>query len=138
LAAAAASLTPKAYDTLLDTVLSVTRERAGPRGYTQILKAAAAKIAGRAPVGAEFSARLADTQALLTTIGAEVDVQRRGGKLRLVGTDCPLASVVGTHPELCSVLADVIARRLGVPVKQCCDRSAPLPRCCFEARAPTA
>lgn len=131
----AASLTPKGYDTLLDTVLVVARERAGSRGYAQILKAAAAKIAGSAPAKMEFNARLADTQALLATIGADVEVRRRGEKLRLLGTDCPLASIVGTHPELCGVLADVISRRLGIPVKECCDRSASLPRCCFETHA---
>ena len=133
LTAGAATLTPKAYDTLLDTVLVVARERAGSRGYAQILKAAAAKIAGHPAAKAEFNVRLADTKALLATIGAEVEIRRRSDKLRLLGTDCPLASIVGAHPELCGVLADVIGRRLGVPVKECCDRSSPLPRCCFEA-----
>jgi len=34
---------------------------------------------------------------------------------------------------LCAVLAEVIGKRLGVPVAHCCDRSSALPRCCFEA-----
>jgi predicted ArsR family transcriptional regulator len=76
---------------------------------------------------------LADTQALLATIGANVEVERAGNKVRLRGTDCPLASMVVAHPELCSVLAGVVARRLGVAVNDCCDRGATLPRCCFEA-----
>ena len=41
--------------------------------------------------------------------------------------------LVAAHPELCGVLAAVIARRLGVAVNDCCDRGATLPRCCFEA-----
>jgi len=127
------SLTPKAYDAMLDVLLTVARERIGPQRYGQILRDTAQRIAGdRTPEGS-FESRMADTKKLLATLGANVDVQRAGNKVRLLGTDCPLSSVVGTHPELCGVLAEVIGKRLGVPVAHCCDRSAPLPRCCFEA-----
>jgi len=127
------TLTPKAYDAMLDVVLTVARERVGPQRYGQILRDAAERIAGDAPVEGSFDARLADTRKLLAALGAQVDVQRVGGKLRMTGTDCPLSSVVGSHPELCAVLAEVIGKRLGVAVAHCCDRSTPLPRCCFEA-----
>jgi len=128
-----ASLTPKAYDAMLDIVLTAARERVGPQRYGQILRDAAQRIAGdHAPQGS-FEARLADTRKLLASLGANVDVERSGNKLRLLGTDCPLSSVVGTHPELCAVLAQVIGKRLGVAVAHCCDRSSALPRCCFEA-----
>jgi len=134
LTAEAQSLTPKAYDTMLSVVLDAARERSGAEGYAQILTAVADRLAGTGPAAsATFEERLADTQALLAGVGAHVDVERAGDKLRLRGTDCPLASMVATHPELCSVLAGVIARRLGVAVNDCCDRSATLPRCCFEA-----
>lgn len=130
----AQSLTPKAYDTMLDVVLTSARERAGADGYAQILKSAADRLAGHELVeGASFDARLADAKALLAKVGADVEIERSGNKVRLRGADCPLASMVATHPELCGVLADVIARRLGVAVSDCCDRSGTLPRCCFEA-----
>ena len=130
----AAALSPKAYDTLLDVVLTAARERTGVRGYAKLLKTTAAKLAG--PPRAErtsLAARVADTKALLATVGAAVEVERSAGKLRLRGSECPLSGLVAAHPELCGVLADVIARRLGVPVTECCDRTAPMPRCCFEA-----
>ena len=134
LTADANTLTPKAYDAMLDVVLAAARERVGAKGYAQILKGAADRLAGgEGPKAAAFAARLADTKKLLASVGAEVEVERRGNKLRLRGTDCPLASMVATHPELCGVLAGVIARRLGVAVTDCCDRTATLPRCCFEA-----
>lgn len=132
----AAALTPKAYDALLDVVLSAARERGGAQAYSALLKSVAARLAGAEPAAkAGFSARLAETRALLASLGAAVDVQRNGKKVRLLGSDCPLSAVVAAHPELCGVLAEVIARRLGVPVSECCDRSAPLPRCCFELLA---
>jgi len=134
LTAEAQALTPKAYDAMLAVVLEAARDRAGSAGYEDILRGAADRLAGgRQPSGASFDERLADTQALLATIGANVEVERDGHKLRLRGTDCPLASMVAAHPELCGVLADAIARRLGVAVTDCCDRNATLPRCCFEA-----
>jgi predicted ArsR family transcriptional regulator len=136
LTAEAHALTPKAYDAMLDVVLDAARERAGAGGYAEILESAADRLAGGKPSSeASFDQRLADTQALLATVGANVEVERAGNKVRLRGTDCPLASMVVAHPELCGVLAGVIARRLGVAVNDCCDRGATLPRCCFEAIA---
>lgn len=131
--AEAAALTPKAYDAVLDVVLSAARDKVGAQGYSQILKSVAARLSAGGLPKASFAARLADTRALLASIGAAVDVERSGRKLRMTGSDCPLSGIVSSHPELCAVLADVVARRLGVPVRDCCDRSAPLPRCCFEA-----
>jgi predicted ArsR family transcriptional regulator len=133
LTADAHSLTPKAYDAMLDVVLNATRDASGAKGYAVILKSAAERLAGsHEPVGT-LKKRLNDTKMFLAKVGADVQVERRGDKLRLTGTDCPLASIVAAHPELCRVLADVIARRLGVPVNDCCDRSTAMPRCCFEA-----
>ena len=135
----AAALTPKAYDALLDVVLSAARERGGAQAYSALLKSIAARLAGPEPAAkASFAARLAETRVLLASLGATVDVQRSGRKVRLLGTDCPLSAVVAAHPELCGVLAEVIARRVGVSVSECCDRSAPLPRCCFELLAESA
>lgn len=136
LSAQAGTLTPKAYDALLSVVLTAARERVGAQRYAQILGDAAQRIAGDAPASGSFDARLADARRLLAALGAVVDVELHGDRLRLTGTDCPLTTVVGSHPELCAVLADVIGKRLGAPVAHCCDRSGALPRCCFEAAVP--
>ena len=68
-------------------------------------------------------------------VGADVEIERNAGKLRLMGSDCPLGAIVPAHPELCAVLAAVISRRLGVAVREHCDRNSTLPRCCFETLA---
>ena len=128
------SLTPKAYDTMLDVVLTAARDSAGASGYADILHNAAARLAANGlPAHANLDTRLEHTRALLAKIGAEVEVERSGDRLRLRGVDCPLATMVCAHPELCGVLADVIGRQLGVAVHERCERSSPLPRCCFEA-----
>jgi DeoR family suf operon transcriptional repressor len=132
LTSSASTLTPKAYDAMLATVLEATRERVGNRGYEAILNDVAGKLAGVEPPSGTFDERLRGARKLLAQIGANVEVQRSGNTVRLRGSDCPLASLVGVHPELCSVVAKVIARRLGTPVRDCCNRSEDLPRCCFE------
>lgn len=136
LSAQAGTLTPKAYDALLGIVLGAARERVGAYVYADILRDTAQRLAGDAPAKGSFDARLADTRRLLAALGAAVEVELHGERLRLTGVDCPLTTVVGSHPELCGVLADVIGRRLGTPVEHCCDRSGALPRCCFEASVP--
>jgi DeoR family suf operon transcriptional repressor len=133
LTAEAQALTPKAYDAMLGVVLDAARDRTGPDGYAAILRGAVDRLAGEPRTSGSFDERLTDTRAVLAAVGANVEVERDGNTLRLRGADCPLASMVAQHPELCGVLAGVIARRLGVAVNDCCDRGATLPRCCFEA-----
>jgi predicted ArsR family transcriptional regulator len=128
----ASALTPKAYDAMLATVLEATRGRVGARGYETILNDVAAKLAGDEPLAGTFEERLRGARKLLALVGANVEVRRSGNTVRLHGSDCPLASLVAVHPELCGVVANVIARRLGTPVRDCCNRSDELPRCCFE------
>jgi len=128
----ASTLTPKAYDAMLATVLDATRDRVGARGYEAILSDVADKLAGDEAPSGTFDERLRGARKLLAQIGANVEVQRSGNTVRLRGSDCPLASLVSIHPELCGVVANVIARRLGTPVRECCNRSDELPRCCFE------
>jgi DeoR family suf operon transcriptional repressor len=134
LAPEASSLSPKAYDLMLGLVLDAAEDRSGPKGYAALLKEVAQRLAG--DVDSErlsFEKRLEGAKALLASVGANVEIQRVGKKVRLVGSDCPLSSLVVAHTELCGVFADVIARRLGVTVTECCDRNSALPRCCFEA-----
>lgn len=134
LAPEASSLSPKAYDVMLGLVLDTTRDRNGPKGYAAILKDLAKRLAGSTDLrGSSFDKRLENATTMLAGVGAQVRVERTAKKVRLVGSDCPLSSVVGAHPELCSVLADAISRRLGTSVTECCDRSGVLPHCCFEA-----
>jgi predicted ArsR family transcriptional regulator len=132
LTANAAALTAKAYDTMLATLLDATREHVGEGEYAAILRAVAERLAGGPLPAGSFDERLDQVRKLLAGIGANVEAHGAGANVRLRGADCPLASLVAIHPELCGVLAGVISRRVGVPVTECCDRSAELPRCCFE------
>ena len=128
----ASALTPKANNTKHTTEHDTTHDHVGARGYEAILNDVADKLAGDEPPAGTFDERLRGARKLLAQIGAHVEVQRSGNTVRLRGADCPLASLVSIHPELCGVVANVIARRLGTPVRDCCNRSDELPRCCFE------
>ena len=134
----ATSLSPKAYDLVLGTLLDAVRESAGEAAYNASLDAVARRLAGSVDNDAPFETRLAGTLDLLAALGADVTVERREDSIELLGSDCPLSKLVGPHPELCRLLASVIARRLGVEVADCCQRASELPHCHFRARLPSA
>jgi len=131
----AASLRPKAYDLVLGALLQSLRESAGEAAYNASLDAVARQLAGNV-VNVPFEARLAGTLELLAALGADVAVERREDSIELLGSDCPLSQLVGPHPELCRLIANVVSRRLGTEVAECCDRASELPRCRFRARSP--
>ena len=132
------SLNPKAYHVVLGTLLDALRANGDAAAYNDVLDAVARRLAGDVGKDDSFESRLAATLELLAALGADVTVERREGAIELRGSDCPLARLVGPHPELCSVLAGVIAQRLQVEVTDCCERAGALPRCLFRARLPSA
>ena len=132
------SLNPKAYHVVLGALLDSLRENAGAEAYNGQLDAVARRLAGDVADDVAFESRLAGILDLLAALGADVTVERRDGAIELRGADCPLARLVGPHPELCRLLASVIAQRLQVEVTDCCERSSALPRCRFRARLPSA
>jgi predicted ArsR family transcriptional regulator len=46
---------------------------------------------------------------------------------------CPLAALTGNHPGVCVAMESLVSEVVGVPVRQCCDRSD-RSHCCFEIR----
>ena len=49
----------------------------------------------------------------------------------LRGHACPLAAVTRDEPHACHTVEEIVEAVVGVPVRECCDRSAG-PRCRFE------
>lgn len=84
-----------------------------------------------------LEARAHDAADLLTSLGAEIDVERTPNGFLLRGHACPLSGVVGIQPRVCHAVTHLVSAGAGVAVRQCCDRSggdASAMRCCFEVR----
>jgi predicted ArsR family transcriptional regulator len=85
---------------------------------------------GRRPAGS-LESRLAMTSELMNEqLGAVTYVEPNGGYV-IRGLGCPLAALTGKHPGVCLAMESLVAEVVGVPVRECCDRSE-RPRCCFE------
>ena len=85
---------------------------------------------GRRPNG-DLYARVAAVSSLMNAqLGAVTSVEGNGD-LIIRGAGCPVAAVTGKHPAVCLAMESFVSELVGVPVKECCDRTG-RPRCCFQ------
>ena len=125
------SLFPKAYATVLADVLGYVREQQGEAGLETLLRAVGRRAGERARAGSpELRARLDAAVALLGELGGLAEVKEDEHGFLIKGYSCPLASVVGSNPEACALAEELVSGVVGVPVRECCDRTNG-PRCSF-------
>lgn len=80
--------------------------------------------------------RLLGAVALLNDLGALTEAETEDHGFIIRGYGCLLAEAVNGRPEVCRVIESLLEEFLGVPVKECCDRTQ-RPRCCFRIRPAT-
>jgi predicted ArsR family transcriptional regulator len=68
---------------------------------------------------------------VLAALGGAARLEKENGKLLISSVNCPLATAVAEHPEVCQLAEALVGEIVGAPVKEKCDR-APSPRCRFE------
>ena len=131
-------LFPKAYGPVLGLVLDVLAERLPVDTVDGLLHEVASRIvaqsAAAAHRGGTAADRIARAVAVLEELGGGLEVEderANKGKVRLRAYGCLLASAVPAHPEVCQMLASVLAEVIGARVTECCEREG-RPRCCFE------
>lgn len=89
-------------------------------------------LRGKRPAG-NLAARVAMASDMMNEqLGATTHVEGNGAYV-IRGFGCPLAALTGKHPGVCVAMESLVAEVVGVPVRECCDRSE-RPRCCFEIR----
>lgn len=77
--------------------------------------------------------RIPEAVALLNDLGAATEAEAEDHGFIIRGYGCLLAEAVNGRPEVCRVMESLLEEFLGVPVKECCDRTK-RPRCCFRIR----
>jgi predicted ArsR family transcriptional regulator len=127
-------LFPKAYDALLNQLITALKGRLPPAALEDVLREvgrslAAGHVSDNSP--ADLEARLKRVLDVLKALGGSARVEREGDKLLIRSNACPLAAAVIEHPEVCNLAETLVGEIVGVPVKESCDRGEP-PRCCFE------
>jgi predicted ArsR family transcriptional regulator len=131
LSSAAERLFPKAHAPVLDALLTELDSRLDPRELSELARAVGRRLAAEGPpLAGNFDDRLAAALTSLTELGGLVESEEAGDSVLLCGYRCPLAGVMPGHPELCDVIAALLAGRLGVPVEQQCA-AGPTAQCRF-------
>lgn len=83
-----------------------------------------------------LEARVRAAAAVLTSLGAELEVERNANGFLLRGLACPLANAVRAEPHVCSALEELVAGVTGAPVRECCERdpATGVAKCRFEVQ----
>ena len=129
----AETLFPKAYDSLLNQLITVLRGRLAPKTLKEVLREVGRSFAAAntLPKRGSLDSRAQSVLKVLAALGGVARVEKDGGKLLIASTSCPLAAAVMEHPEICQLTEALVSEIIGAPVQERCDRSGP-PRCRFE------
>ncbi len=131
-------LFPKAYHTLLGTLLVVLKLRLEQEQLQEILKEVAATLALglSTKLSTDTSeARAESAVAVLEELGGSSRVEKNGNKLFVRSNGgCPFSEVVNEHPEICRLAEMLLTEITGTPVCENCERGDS-PRCTFEISA---
>ena len=126
-------LFPKAYDALLNQLITVLKGRLSPPEIEAVLRevgrAIAADASGRSDAGLE--SRVHNAVKVLEAIGGSAEVEKHGDKIVIRGNGCPLAAAVSVHPEVCHLAETLVAEVVKASVVERCDRDG-RPSCRFE------
>ncbi|MEO6527996.1 MAG: ArsR family transcriptional regulator [Gemmatimonadaceae bacterium] len=128
---AAESALSSAYAPVLTALLSALADRMPPEELDELLRDAGRRVGPDASEGRSLDTRVRSAAALLCSLGGELDVERTPTGYLLRGFACPLSAAVRTLPNACHAVEELVASVVGMPVRECCDRTR-TPRCRFE------
>ena len=129
-------LFPKAYDALLNQLITALKGRLTPAALEDVLREVGRSLAARHSSDqspADLDARLRNALEVLKAIGGSPSIEREDGKLFIRSSACPLSAAVVEHPEVCGLAEELVSEIVGVPVREHCDRGES-PKCCFELK----
>lgn len=127
-------LFPKAYDVLLNQLISALKKRLKPSALNDVLREVGRSLAGAdaAPQkSGNIDGRIARALSALEAIGGAARVEKEGDKLFIKSGNCAMATAVAEHPEVCQLTEALLGEIIGKQVREHCDREGS-PKCAFE------
>lgn len=134
LTAEADNLFPKAYDVLLNQLITVLKGRLKPATLEQVLRDVGRSLAGAQDVSrkkGDLESRVASGVRALEAIGGAARIEKEKKEFFIRSESCPLAAAVAEHPEVCRLAESLLSEIIGVKIRERCDREGS-PRCRFE------
>lgn len=124
----------KAYTPFVAHLMRVLQERLPPAELDRVMHEVGRALAADRPrVRGDLPRRVDGAAALLHELGAPNEVQRLDGGFVIRGySTCMLAQAVHGRSEVCRAMESLLAELVEVPVRECCERTAARPTCCFE------
>ena len=127
-----------AYPPVLVALLESLAERLPATDVDDILRDTGRRLGQAGPAGRRsLESRVQAAAAMLTSLGAEIDVERTANGFELRGYACPLSAAVRTEPRACHVVEELVSALVDAPVREYCDRTTGA-RCRFEVLARSA
>jgi len=131
-------LLSRAYIPLLTQLVRVLASRAMAGDIEALMrevgKGLAQELSLRKSSSDPLRARVSMASELMNEhLGAVTHVEENGHFV-IRGAGCPVAALTEKHPAVCLAIESLVTEIVGVPARECCDRSG-RPRCCFEIEA---
>jgi predicted ArsR family transcriptional regulator len=126
-----------AYAPVLAALVDAIAERLGHAALRDLMREAGQRLESSPRAKGSLESRVEAAAALLTELGAEVEVQRRSDGWRIQGYACPLSVAVRAQSDSCRVVEELVRNVTGGSVTECCDRTEGA-RCRFDVRAKSA
>ena len=125
-------LFPKAYDAILNKLISVLKNRLSPKVVTEMMREVGRAVAddGMRSRAGRLNDRLNEALSALESLGGSARIVERGDQLCIESDSCPFADVVAEHPEVCKATESAVQEIVEVRVTERCDRTG-LPKCRF-------
>jgi len=123
-----------AYIPFVTQLVRVLQEQLRPAKLDEIMRATGRGLATNWPkMRGTLAKRVEGASTLLEELGAPNAVERLdGGFIIRNYSTCMLAQAVHGRPDVCRAIESLLNELLQVPVRECCERKAERPRCCFE------
>lgn len=127
------ALFPKAYDALLNQLITVLKDRLDERNLEEVLREVGRAVATGAPArqNATLDNRVHSALKVLEALGGSAAIEQEGDKIVIRGNGCPLAAAVSVHPEVCHLAETLVGEIVKAPVQEHCNREG-RPHCRFE------
>jgi predicted ArsR family transcriptional regulator len=129
----AENLFPKAYDALLNGLITALKGRLASKALEDVLREVGRSLAAGQETGrsSDLESRVESAVRALEAMGGAARFEREGDRYSIRSDGCPLAAAVTEHPEVCRLAEALVAEITGAPARERCDREE-VPRCCFE------
>ena len=134
----AEDLFPKAYDAVLNQLISVLKDRVSPKTLDEVLREVGGSLSESiAPTerGGTLEGRVQKILKVVETLGGSATIHKDGKQFVIRSGSCPLAAAVSSHPEVCKLAEALVERIVGAPVHEKCNRDGS-PQCRFEIAGP--